>query len=140
LCFGRRHPISRRREPASHCHLIGTSWEVEDVRIVNVCIGTSVKGLLFSDIMWWFRWVEPSDCSLLIMPQESHLHSTTQQQSIETKERGESGVDQSEARRTRCVCYGREVRNCTIQIKQQILSIWRIHLTQQHTKDITTCL
>jgi hypothetical protein len=72
--------------------------------MLMLVIRTAVKGLLFADIMWWLRWVEPFDCGLF-MPQESHLHSATQQQWIETEERGESGVNRSEARRTRCLLW-----------------------------------
>jgi hypothetical protein len=57
-----------------------------------------------------------------------------QQQSIETEDRGESGVDQSGYRKWD-VCCGE--MSDSVQIMQQILSIRRIHSTQQSTKDRT---
>jgi hypothetical protein len=50
-------------------------------------------------------------CSSLIMPHESHLHSTTTTNDRNRVERGESGVDQSGVQKTGCL-FRREVRDC----------------------------
>jgi hypothetical protein len=129
LCFAKR--LMKLQQRDAICIMIGPELvQYDNVPLERLQWAHLLEGDIWcaGELVTWF--------AVLWLCNKNLTSITPQQKLVEMGERGDIGVDQLGVQRTECLLGG-EVWFRANHAK--ILSIRRIHSTQQHTKDTTTC-